>query len=332
MPSGLPGFLRRNWFLLGLLAVLALAFLFPQAARVLDPGAVTRTILIVILFVIAGFTLPTESIRSGLRDWRLHLLVQGFQFVLTPLWFFLSSLPLRGAFEPSLLAGVFALAAVPTTISSCIVFTQVSGGNVMGTLFNSALSNLLGVFVSPLLLALLLRGSGRALPLAQLAATLRDLVLQILAPLAAGQILRRFLPGPAAKARPVLAQVSNALLLGVVYLTFARSAGDPSFLGHLRGSARLFAYLAGSHLLLVGLAWALARAWRFPRENVISVLFAAPQKTLAMGAPLVTAYFARSPGELGLLLLPLLLYHPWQLLVAGFLRNGILSGRLLRAR
>jgi len=66
---------------------------------------------------------------------------------------------------------------------------------------------------------------------------------------------------------------------------------------------------------------------RFPRENLISAMFAAPQKTLSLGVPLISAYFARSPQTLGLALLPLLLYHPWQLLIAGLLRNAFLAGR-----
>ena len=328
MPSPRGGFLRRNWFLIGMLAVLMLAVLIPQAEKLLNPQSITRTALIMVLFLIAGFTLPSESIGAGLRDWRLHLAINGFLFVLTPAYFFLTSLPFRRAMPPELLAGIYALACMPTTISSCIVFTQVSGGNVMGTLFNAAVSNLLGVFLAPLLLSALLRGSGQSIPIEQLLGILRDLSLQILVPVAAGQLLRRFLRPAAEKSRASLAQVSNALLLGVIFFTFAASAGDPAFLGRLRGALWPFLYLAVSHIVLVLLALLIARAWGFPRENVISMLFAAPQKTLSLGVPLITAYFAGAPQALGLALLPLLLYHPWQLLVAGLLRNAFLAGRL----
>jgi solute carrier family 10 (sodium/bile acid cotransporter), member 7 len=331
MPGALVSFLRRNWFLLGMLVAIALGLLVPEAGRRLNPGSVTRLLLIAVLFLIAGFTLPSESIGAGLASWRLHLFVQGFLFLLTPALFFLSSLPLRGLFGPELSAGVLALSVLPTTIASCIVFTQVSGGNVMGTLFNAALANLAGLFLSPLLLALLLRGAGRSLPAGELAAVLRDLGLQILLPLGAGQLLRLFLKPLAERGRGALAQVSNALLLGVIFLTMAASAGDPAFLGRLAWAPWPFAYLAVMHLLVVALAYGGARALRFPRADVISATFAAPQKTLAMGVPLLCAYFARDPQALGLVLLPILLYHPWQLLVAGFLRNAFLSHRDLRA-
>jgi len=327
MPGSFGDFLRRNWFLLGMLAAIALGLLAPEAGRRLNPASVTRLLLIAALFLIAGFTLPSETIGAGLASWRLHLYIQAFLFLLTPALFFLTSLPLRRLFGPELTSGILALSVLPTTIASCVVFTQVCGGNVMGTLFNSAFSNLSGVFLSPLLLALLLRGTGQGLPAGELLAILRDLGLQILLPLAAGQLLRRFLKPLAEASRRTLAQLSNALLLGVIFLTMADSAGDPAFLAHLVRTPWPFAYLAAMQLLLVALAYGGARLLRFPREDLISVAFAAPQKTMAMGVPLLSAYFARSPLGLGLVLLPILLYHPWQLLIAGLLRNAFLSGR-----
>jgi sodium/bile acid cotransporter 7 len=327
MPCPFGGFLRRNWFLLGMLAAIALALLAPEAGRRLNPGSLTRLALIAGLFLIAGFTLPSELIGAGLASWRLHLFIQGFLFLLTPALFFLTSLPLRSHFRPELSAGILALSVLPTTIASCVVFTQLSGGNVMGTLFNAALSNLCGVVLSPLLLALLLRSEGQALPAGELLGILRSLGLQILLPLAAGQLLRRLLKPLAEASRRALSQVSSAMLLGVIYFTMASSAEDPAFLGRLLGAAWPFAYLALMHLLLVALAYGGALLLRFPRRDLISAVFAAPQKTLALGVPLLSASFAARPQALGLMLLPILLYHPWQLVVAGFLRNAFLTHR-----
>ena len=84
MPGPVVSFLRRNWFLLGMLAAILLGLLAPEAGRRINPGSATRLALIAALFLIAGLTLPSESIGAGLASWRLHLYVQAFLFLLTP--------------------------------------------------------------------------------------------------------------------------------------------------------------------------------------------------------------------------------------------------------
>jgi sodium/bile acid cotransporter 7 len=221
-----------------------------------------------------------------------------------------------------LYVGIFAVAVLPTTISSCIVFTQISGGNVMGTMFNSALANILGVILSPLLLSLLMRGCGDSLPAAEVLKILRNLSLQMLIPIACGQILRRFFQNFATKQKKPLSVVSNIFILFILFFAFSKTAGNPNFVGNLRSLLGPFAYLAATHILLLFIAYAGARLFRFSRENTISVLYVAPQKTLAVGVPLISTYFAATPEALGIALLPLVFYHAWQLLVAGFVKSS----------
>jgi sodium/bile acid cotransporter 7 len=314
--------LKRNWFLLGILAALLLGFFFPSAGIALNPGSVTRDVLIVLLFLISGLTLPSESIGRGLKDVRLHLYIQGFIFVAVPAVVLLTTLPLRRAFPAEALIGIFALACLPTTVSSCIVFTQVSGGNVTAAILNASLSNLAGIFLSPLLLSLFLQRAGQPLPPGAAVKILRDLGLMMLAPIAAGQGLRLFLRSFADRHKRRLSVVSNLCILAVLFFAFSVTASNPRFLGNLRGMLWPFLYLGGLHLLLLFLAYAGARALRFPAENRITTLYVAPQKTLAVGVPLLSTYFAYDPALLGVALLPLLFYHPWQLLVAGLVRSS----------
>ena len=314
--------LKRNWFLLGIVAALFLGFLVPSAEAVLNPGGFTRPVLIVLLFLISGFTLPSEAITAGLKDYRLHLYIQGFIFLFTPLFFVLTTLPLRTLWGQQLLIGILALSVLPTTISSCIVFTQVSGGNVMGTMFNAALANLIGVVVSPLLLSLLLRGAGAPLPAGEVLRILRSLGLQMLAPIACGQVLRQFFKATAGKHRKLLSVISNLFILLIVLFSFSGTARNPRFMDNLGTMVAPFGFLAVAHIALLFLAYGGARLLGFSRENRISVLFAAPQKTVAVGAPLLSTYFASNPELLGAALLPLVFYHAWQLVAAGFVRSS----------
>jgi sodium/bile acid cotransporter 7 len=63
---------------------------------------------------------------------------------------------------------------------------------------------------------------------------------------------------------------------------------------------------------------ALARSFGFSWEDQIAVMFCGSKKSMATGVPMAQVMFAASPA-LGLLILPLLLYHTLQLVLAGTL-------------
>jgi solute carrier family 10 (sodium/bile acid cotransporter), member 7 len=318
--------LKQNWFLLGIVAAVAFGFVLAPLGVRLNPGSVTTNAIVVLQFLILGFTLPTESILKGLAGWRLHVAMQATIFVAAPLLFLVASMPLHGILEEGLVVGILAIGVLPTTVSSCVVFTQLSGGNVVGAMFNSALANMAGVFVSPLLLSLFLSSSGRALPPDQLVGVVIDLVVKMVLPVIAGQLVRRFFARYAQAHRKGLGTVANALVLVTVYFAVAKSAGHPAF-SHGVGPLLVPAgCLAAIHIALVGFALGLSRVARFGREDTIAMLFAAPQKTLVMGIPMLQIYFAGNPALLGLAVLPLLFYHPFQLLVAGVIRNTVRRG------
>ena len=309
----------RNWFLLGLLAAVALGLAAPRAGIAASLDGATATALVMALFFLSGASLPTEAIRSGLRDVRLHLFLQLFIFAAVPLYFAAGAALLWRGADPRLIAGIYALAVLPTTVSSCIVFTQLAGGNVVATIFNASLANVAGVFLSPLLLSLLLQQTGRALPADELLRVLTALSVKMLLPVVAGQVARARLRDTVRRYRKGISVFMNAAIVAIIWFSFSEPALDPGFAASLLQLWPLFGYLALSHLLLLGAVWGISRALRLDRANTATALFVAPQKTLAMGAPLLSTYFAAMPDQLGLALLPLIVYHLWQLTVAGFL-------------
>ncbi len=311
--------LARNWFLVGLLAAVAVGLTAPRAGVAVSRDGASATVLVVLLFLTSGMSLPTEAIRTGLRDVRLHLFLQLFIFAVCPLYFAATAALLWRGGDPRIVAGILALAVLPTTVSSCIVFTQLARGNVVATIFNASLANVLGVFLSPLLLSWLLQRTGRALPAEELLRMLSSLSLQMLLPVAIGQVLRLRLRAWIERQRRRFGVFMNGAIVVIVWFSFSRPALDPTFAPSLLRFWPLLGYLAVSHLLLLGLAWSGARALRLDRANTCTALFVAPQKTLALGAPLLTTFFAGDPDLLGLALLPLIMYHLWQLAVAGFL-------------
>ncbi len=323
--------MKKYWFLLGILVAGLLGTLLPQLAGLLNPRSLTTNGIVVVLFVITGLSLPTDAIWKGIRDVRLHLYLQLFIFVLTPAYFLGTLALLRGVLPQTFDVGILALACLPTTVSSCIVFTQSAGGNASGAMFSSTLANGLGVLVSPLLLSFALKGAHQALPSSEVVRILLNLGLTILVPFAVGQLIRLlFARRFASRHRAELGEVSNSLILLIIFFAFGRSAGGGLFQDSALNLLLPFSYLALSHLLLVLASCAGARLIGLSAENRVAALFVAPQKTVAMGLPLLSAYFASRPHILAVAILPLLFYHAFQLLVAGLVRGSPLLARIRR--
>lgn len=312
--------LKRNWFLVGLFLSIAAGIGLAQLDVDLNPGGWTSRIIVIVLFLIAGVKLPTERIIQDLSNWKLHLFVQVFIFIVTPLYFLSASLLFRDTLDGQILVGIYALAVLPTTVSTGVVLTQSSGGNGVAALFNAAVANVAGIIISPLLLSLLLSSSGRALPTDELVQTLRSLALNMLLPIIAGQGIRAVASSWAKTHSRRLGVISNALILSIVLLSFVRIGADPRFAAAGPALVAPALYVVFSHVVLLGLVWLAGRVLRFEDRDLITVIFMAPQKTLALGAPLLSIYFA-GQDVLGYALLPLIMYHSSQILIAGILKG-----------
>jgi sodium/bile acid cotransporter 7 len=322
-------FLEKQWFILGMCLMILVGSLFPVLGSKLNPDRITTTGLVIALFFLSGLSLPTETLKEGMKDFRLHVFIQGFVYIVCPLYFFLTAFPFKEIMDGRLLVGIYALACLPTTVSSCIVFTQLAGGNTIGTVFNATLSNLSGIFISPLLLTLFLKGSGNPLPMEELIHIFQHLVIKMIIPFAIGQGLHIGFKKFAVTYKSVFGIISSSFVLVIIFFGVARSAGNDSLQSYGTQLFLPFVYLAVSHIILLSLAFMGARVIGLNRENTISTLYAAPQKTLAMGIPLLSTYFANRPEMLGIAILPILFYHPWQLFIAGLIKNNRLIEKKL---
>lgn len=317
------GMIRKNWFLIAILFVVLIGILYPSLGILLNPNKAVQKVILFILFVNIGMTLATETVIKNITNIKLHLFMQFYIYIFTPLFFFILFSFFKSIVSLDTLAGIYALASLPTTVSTCIVFTQLSKGNVTATIFNAVLANILGIFITPLLLSFLLKDTGRMIPAEELLKFFKDLALTILLPILCGQILRLGLKGIINKNKNLLGIISNIFLLTIVFFTISFAAKDPNFLITVRNSSYVFILLAISHLLLILIVYYTSRWLKFAKEDRISILYTTTQKTLAFGVPILTAYFVNNPGTLGMAILVLLFYHPWQLVVASILRHYV---------
>ncbi|HSC86887.1 MAG TPA: bile acid:sodium symporter family protein [Polyangiaceae bacterium] len=309
--------LRTNWFVLGLGAALGLALFAPApGARggVLHSELTTR-LGVVAIFALQGLTLPLEALRRGASNVRLHLLIQAVTFGLLPALGWALDATLGPWLEPELRLGLLYLCVLPSTIKTAVVFTSLAGGDAAAAIFSATLSSLLGVVLTPFLLGLLGTGAQAG---ANFASVLGEIAQLLLVPFFVGLALQRPLRGWAARLKPFTNPISSSIVLFIVYAAFSNSVVDgtwtrQSFCSTALGlGAALLVFLVATSLTAL-----LARGLRLSRADTITAVFCAPQKTLASGAPLARLVFPNQ--DLGVLLLPLLVYHPLQLLLGSLL-------------
>ncbi|MER6629696.1 bile acid:sodium symporter family protein [Streptomyces sp. NPDC000987] len=300
-------------YILLLIGTVGLAALFPARGTAGDVASGASTAAIAFLFFLYGARLSTREALDGLRHWRLHVTVLACTFVVFPLL----GLAARGL-VPVLLTrplyeGLLFLTLVPSTIQSSIAFTSIARGNVPAAICAGSFSSLVGIVVTPLLAAALLGSSGGGFS----ADSLVKIVLQLLVPFLAGQLLRPWIGGFVARHRKVLGLVDRGSILLVVYTAF--SEGMAQGIWHQVSPARLGGLLAVEAVLLavmLALTWYGAKALRFGRGDRIAIQFAGSKKSLASGLPMAGVLFG---AHASLAVLPLMLFHQMQLMVCAMI-------------
>ncbi|MGP4030699.1 bile acid:sodium symporter family protein [Pseudarthrobacter sp. 1C304] len=311
--------IRLSWLdpfvLLLLLTLLAAALLPPQGA-VQGVLSVAGAVAIAVQFFISGLRLSTAEAVGGLRVWRLHLLIAAFSFVLFPLLGLGVAAASSWYLTPELVAGLLFLTMLPTAVQTAITFTAIARGNTAAAVCAASISNLLGIVVTPLLVALFL-GSFSGMN----AASAVRIVLQIVVPFMLGQLLNRRLGRWAQRRAAPLKLVDRGAILLVVYAAFGTAVANGMWDRLPRHQLAVAAGICALMLvLMLALTFFAARRMRFERADATAIMFGGSEKSLAAGLPISAILF---PGPLaGVVILPVIMYHAMQLvLCAGIARR-----------
>lgn len=309
---------KFDWFLKGMLVAVALAFLWPAPGAhggFLHPELLNK-MGIALVFFLNGLGLSLAALKDGALRWRVHLLIQVSTFLVFPLLGWLLLKLGRGWMSGDLQTGFFYLCALPSTVSSSVALTVAARGNVPVAVFNATLSSLIGVVLTPLWMAWILGGSGGGFAVGPV---IVDLLLWLVLPLVLGQLARPLLGAWASRHKARIQIVDRLTILTLIYTSFADTVqqgvwshyGPLVLIETVLGSGLLF----GIVLMLIGV---LAKALGMPLEDRIAAVFCGSKKTLASGVPMAHLIFGANPA-IGLILLPIMIYHPLQLAVGGVL-------------
>lgn len=308
---------------MGLMLAVVFAAIFPR------PGShqgflhadVLNNLGIGLIMFLQGLSLAMEKLKNGAKNWRLHIIIQSFTFVVFPLvgvaaYF---TLPLIWTTEPlAIRQGLLYLCVLPSTISTSVVLTAVARGNTAGALFNAALSNIIGVFLTPLMVQQMMRTAGQSTPMGML---MLKIMLLTLLPFFVGMSLRKFVKSWVDIHKAWVARISNGVIIFIVYSAFCDSFVEKIWQRDgISTTVKLLLCVVLLFTFMSLLIYSVCRLLRLNREDRITAYFCSVKKTLAMGVPLAMLIFG-TRSDVPLIILPLMFYHPIQIFINGILAN-----------
>lgn len=326
--------IRKNWFLIGIVVVICLAKLAPYIGAkggILRPEYTVKYGAVSIIFFNSGLSLRTEDLKNAITQVKLHAFVQSFTLCFIPaLVSQLVSILSNTAINEWLLKGLLVVGCMPPPVSSAVILTKAVGGNEAAAIFNSAFGSFLGIFVTPFLL-LILVGSSSSVPYSAIFTTLS---MTVVFPILLGQVFRynEAVKNWMETNKPPFGTIGSCVLLLIIYTTFCDTFS--SDVGEITKESLLvivvIIFLLQSFLLLLTFWVTTLAGSPFKPADTVAMMFCSTHKSLTLGIPMLKIVF-QGYKYLSLISIPLLIYHPTQILLGGvlvpFVRSWMLSAQ-----
>merc|ERR1711990_472071 len=309
----------KNWFLCGIVLFILLAWADPTVGMKggpLHPEITIKHIAVSFIFFNSGLSLKTEELKRAIMQVKLHCFVQGFTFIFVPIFiFFLTNILLTvTSLDPYLIAGLTGVSCMPPPVSSAVILTKAVGGNDAAAIFNSAFGSFMGIIFTPILL-LALMGESATVPIMSI---FTQLATTVVFPLVIGQIIRTQIKDWLEAKKPPFGQIGSFMLLMIIYSAFCDTFLSPNLNidgKSLVGIALIVVFIQCS---LITFVFKTTQKLGFEPEDTVCMIYSATHKSLTLGIPMLRIIYAGS-DHLSLLSIPLLCYHPTQILLGGLL-------------
>ncbi|XP_021534981.1 sodium/bile acid cotransporter 7 isoform X1 [Neomonachus schauinslandi] len=325
--------MRKEWFMIGIVLAIAGAKLEPSIGvngGPLKPEITVSYIAVATIFFNSGLSLKTEELTSALVHIKLHLFIQIFTLAFFPatIWLFLQLLSITPINE-WLLKGLQTVGCMPPPVSSAVILTKAVGGNEAAAIFNSAFGSFLGIVITPMLLLLFL-GSSSSVPFTSI---FSQLFMTVVVPLIIGQIVRRYIKDWLERKKPPFGAISSSVLLMIIYTTFCDTFSNPN-IDLDKFSLILILFIIFSiqlSFMLLTFLFSTRNNSGFTPADTVAIIFCSTHKSLTLGIPMLKIVFA-GHEHLSLISVPLLIYHPVQILLGSVLVPTIKSWMVSRQK
>lgn len=314
--------MKIDKFVLAIIGIVFLAYLFPQWGSKESPIPldIIGSLGISLIFFFYGLKLHPDKIKSGLKNWKLHVVVQLATFLLFPIVVLLFR-PLASSEHTEMiwLAFLF-LAALPSTVSSSVVMVSIANGNIPAAIFNASISGLIGIALTPLWMGMFLQQSTADFDLGVIYI---KLLTEILVPVILGLLLQRFFGKYTTKYNKQLTLFDKTIILIIIYKSFSESFEEKVFTSVKL--ADLIFIFAADILLFFGVYYLigfLAQKLKFNREDQITAKFCGTKKSLVHGTVFSKILFPATMPT-GVILLPLMLFHAAQIFIISVIASKL---------
>lgn len=302
------------------MTVILIARAYPPLGSVYLLPQITATwITVLFVFFLAGLGIKTDELKNVFKRFFFNVFVQIYNFFIVSaiVYGFSLVMIIIGALSKSLADGMIICSCLPVTINMVVVLTKSAGGDEGSAVFHAAFGNMIGVFLSP---ALIYWYIGITTEIDLLSVFIK-LATRVLFPIFVGQVLVnkvKFVNKFVRKYKKFFVKAQIYALVFLVYTVFCKTFSK----GSSSSIADIFLMIFFQFILLfvvMILSWFLLRLL-FRDEPKLRVMgfFGCTLKTVAMGIPLIDAMFENDPN-VGLYTLPLLIWHPMQLIIGTLL-------------
>ncbi len=312
---------RIDRMVLIVLAAIVLASLLPARGQAIVLVHGLSNAMVFVLFLLYGLKLARRDVLAGLANMRLLAPLTLFVFGVMAAAGWLIWREATGWLPPALALGFLFLGCLPSTVQSATVYTSIAGGNVASSVVAAALLNIAGVFISAPLFSLLAGAGGGGVGGGSFAKVAGLMLL----PFVIGQIMQGWFGNWVRDHKGPVSMLERGTIGLAVYSAFSGAVNEGIWQRvDLTGWAGL---TLGCLVMLVvgyGGSWLLGKLLRLDHGDHVAMVFAGAQKSVAMGAPLALVLFP--PAVAGIVMMPLLVYHLAQLVVAAPVAGRLRAG------
>jgi sodium/bile acid cotransporter 7 len=315
-------FNKQNIFLLLLIVMVLMAKLIPfhesynqyfNLAGFIDWG-------IAGIFLLYGLKLNLKEVVKDVSNWKLHLLIQSGTFIIFPLLLLIFYPLIKDSEYYNIWLSVFFLASLPSTVSSSVVMVSIAKGNVTSAIFNASISGLIGIIMTPLLMSFFLNSNSETGNQSEI---IQQLLIKVLLPIVLGVLLNPFLKKWVTKYSNIIAEFDRLIILLIVYESFSTAfienifVSVPSIVFLVLALSVVFLFFTVYYLLK-----SIATKLKFKPKDIITTTFCGSKKSLVHGS-LFLLVLGIPDDQKVLFLLPVMIYHSFQLFYVSWLANKI---------